>query len=188
MKRCDDARTVVLVTNVKESETLHKSAINPALQLLAQPHFAGANTEFLGALEDYRKGDIGDCLVKCGSAFESVLKVICDRKGWPYNQTDTASTLVKTVIANTSLSSPSRSSPQSPPGAAGRLCKYAVVMHNCKWRSVGASPLHSTCVGASFAKGCRPVPRGGPDGSTPIGQDHQRINHTTLPTMECINA
>jgi len=24
------------------------------------------NSEFLAALEDYRKGDIGDCLTKCG--------------------------------------------------------------------------------------------------------------------------
>jgi hypothetical protein len=88
---------------MKESEILHKDAIGPALQLLAQPHFAGANAEFLEALEDYRKGDIGDCLAKCGSAFESVLKVICHRKGWPYNQADTASALIRTVIGNTNL-------------------------------------------------------------------------------------
>lgn len=88
---------------LKESEVVDQQAIGPALQLLSQPHFASANKEFMAALEDYRKGDIGDCLVKCGSSFESVLKVICDRKGWAYNQNDTASTLVKTIIANTSL-------------------------------------------------------------------------------------
>jgi AbiJ N-terminal domain 4 len=88
---------------LKESEVLDQHAIGPALQLLSQPHFASANKEFLAALEDYRKGDMGDCLVKCGSSFESVLKIICDRKGWAYNQNDTASTLVKTIIANTSL-------------------------------------------------------------------------------------
>lgn len=88
---------------MKESEILHKYAISPALNLLAQPHFSGANAEFLTALEDYRKGDIGDCLTKCGSSLESTLKVICDRKRWSYNQTDTASTLVKTVIAHTTL-------------------------------------------------------------------------------------
>jgi uncharacterized protein DUF7014 len=87
----------------KESETMHKEAIQPALQVLAAPYFAAANKEYLAALEDYRKGDIGDCLVKCGSAFESVLKVICDRRGWPYSQTDVASTLVRTIIGNTSL-------------------------------------------------------------------------------------
>jgi hypothetical protein len=88
---------------LKESEVLNQQAIGPALELLSQPHFASANKEFLAALEDYRKGDTGDCLVKCGSSFESVLKVICDRKGWAYTQNDTASTLVKTIITNTSL-------------------------------------------------------------------------------------
>lgn len=88
---------------LQESEVLEQGAMVPALELLAQPHFASANKEFIAALEDYRKGDIGDCLVKAGSAFESVMKVICDRKGWAYNQTDTAGPLIKIIIANTSL-------------------------------------------------------------------------------------
>ena len=88
---------------MKESEVLHESAIKPALALLADKRFSGANEEFLAALEDYRKGDIGDCLTKCGSAFESVLKVVCDQRKWSYKQTDTASTLVKTVIEKTNL-------------------------------------------------------------------------------------
>jgi predicted nucleic-acid-binding protein len=88
---------------LKESEVLEQQAIEPVLELLSQPHFASANKEFLAALEDYRKGDIGDCLVKCGSSLESVMKVICHKKSWPYKQTDTAGTLAKTVIANTTL-------------------------------------------------------------------------------------
>lgn len=88
---------------VKGSEIVQQEAIAPVLQLLSQPHFKAADAEFLAALEDYRKGDIGDCLVKCGSALESVMKVICDRRKWPYRQTDTASSLVKIMIAHTSL-------------------------------------------------------------------------------------
>ncbi len=88
---------------VKDSEVLHNEAILPALLLLSQPHFASANKEFLAALEDHRKGDIGDCLVKSGSALESVMKVICDKKSWSYKQTDTAGTLIKTIIANSGL-------------------------------------------------------------------------------------
>jgi hypothetical protein len=34
-----------------------------------------------------------------------VLKVICARKKWPYSATDTASPLLKTVIANSGLES-----------------------------------------------------------------------------------
>src|ERR1035437_9522414 len=90
---------------MKESEVLHENAIAPVLSLLERPHFRGANSEYLAALEDYRKGDMPDCLTKCGSAFESVLKVICDRKGWAIKQTDTAKTLIKTVLPNTALDS-----------------------------------------------------------------------------------
>lgn len=89
----------------KDSEVVHSSAIEPALQLLRGSEFGAANKEFFEALEDFRKADYGDCLTKCGSAFESVLKVICARKRWPYNATDTASPLLKTVITNAGLES-----------------------------------------------------------------------------------
>ena len=90
---------------MKESEVLHTNATAPALALLQRPHFRGANQEFLAALEDYRKADYADCLTKCGSAFESALKVICDRKGWTYKQTDTAKTLITTFISKTQTDS-----------------------------------------------------------------------------------
>jgi hypothetical protein len=89
----------------KDSELLYRSALQPALQLLRGADYVGANTEFLEALEDYRKGDYGDCLTKCGSAFESVLKVVCARKKWPHKATDTASPLLNTVIKNSGLES-----------------------------------------------------------------------------------
>jgi hypothetical protein len=88
---------------MRESEVLHENAIAPALSLLERPHFRAANEEYLAALEDYRNGNTPDCLTKCGSAFESVLKVICDRKGWPYKQTDPAKTLINAVLPNTNL-------------------------------------------------------------------------------------
>jgi hypothetical protein len=91
---------------MRESELLHANAIAPVLTLLQRPHFANVNSEYLAALEDYRKGDYRDCLTKCGSAFESVLKVICARKGWPHDPVrDTSSTLIKTVLTNTGLES-----------------------------------------------------------------------------------
>jgi hypothetical protein len=88
---------------MKENEVLHANAVEPVLTLLQQPHFLNANNEYRAALEDYRKGDLNDCIVKCCSAFESVLKIICDRKRWSYKQTDTASVLVKTVLSKTAL-------------------------------------------------------------------------------------
>ncbi len=89
----------------KDSEVLYERAILPTLQLLREAEFSSANKEFLEGLEDFRKSDYGDCLTKCGSAFESVLKIICARKKWPYSATDTASPLLKTVVANSGLES-----------------------------------------------------------------------------------
>lgn len=87
----------------RDSEVVHTHVIEPVLKLLQAPAFKSANAEYLEALEDYRKGDLGDCLTKCGSAFESVMKVICERKGWPYKQTDTSGPLLKTILDHTKL-------------------------------------------------------------------------------------
>jgi hypothetical protein len=79
---------------------IHAEVITPALQVIADPKFKTANQEYLGALEDYRKADYGDCLTKSCSAFESIMKIICDKKGWAYTQNDTAGTLVPIMIKN----------------------------------------------------------------------------------------
>ncbi len=87
----------------KDSELLHNSAMQPALTLLAAPEFKHANDEFLKALEDQRKGDYRDCLTKCGSSFESVMKVLCTKKSIPFKETDTASTLLSALLTNSQL-------------------------------------------------------------------------------------
>ena len=87
----------------KDSELVYRSAVEPTLQLLREPDFSAANKEFLKALEDFRKEDYGDCLTKCASSFESVLKVICVRHGWSHQSTDTAAPLLRTVISNSGM-------------------------------------------------------------------------------------
>ena len=89
----------------RDNEVLDETAIQPALKLLTKPVFASANREFLEALKDYRNGDHRDCVTKCGSSFESVIKVICDQKGWSYQQNDTAETLLNNIFPQTSLES-----------------------------------------------------------------------------------
>jgi len=89
----------------KDDEVVHATVIKPALQLLADPKFKTANQEYLEALEDYKRGDYGDCLTKCCSSFESAMKILCDKKGWPYKQTDTASTLISTIMKKAGLES-----------------------------------------------------------------------------------
>jgi hypothetical protein len=100
-----DASVLVSYPRVirRDDETTYNLAIEPTLTLLRARQFASANLEFLDALEDYRKGDYGDCLTKCGSAFESTMKIICDRNGWSYSQNDTARALLMVIFQNSDL-------------------------------------------------------------------------------------
>lgn len=90
---------------MRESGIVHAHAIQPVLELLSRSEYKSANSEYLAALEDYRKDQFGDCLTKCGSALESVLKVICHRKRWTYDQNATAGALVKIYLGKTKLDS-----------------------------------------------------------------------------------
>lgn len=85
----------------RESEVVHQSAIKPALDLLSASTFGEASREFRNALVDYRQGDYQDCLTKCGSAYESVMKVICEQKDWP-PQRDAAK-LLDNILSRTNL-------------------------------------------------------------------------------------
>jgi Domain of unknown function (DUF7014) len=89
----------------REDDVIHAQAVEPTLHVLAQKGLEAAHTEFLEALADYQKMDYGDCLVKCGSSFESVLKSICHKRGWSYKQTDTAAPLLKIVLDQGGLDS-----------------------------------------------------------------------------------
>jgi hypothetical protein len=89
----------------RDDDITYNLAIEPALILLTNKKYSSANTEFLGALVDFRNKDYGDCLTKCGSAIESTLKLVCDSRGWGYNQKDTAATLIKIVVTNSDLDS-----------------------------------------------------------------------------------
>jgi len=89
----------------RESEFEYSSLVRPAITLLLDEGFSSANSEFIEALEDYRKGDYGDCLTKCASSFESTMKILCARNNWPYDDKDTASKLLRTVIDKSGLES-----------------------------------------------------------------------------------
>lgn len=89
----------------KDQQLTHAQIIKPALEFLTDPKLKTANVEFLEAFEDYKNKDYGDCLTKCCSTFESVMKIICDEKGWTYQQTDAANKLIKIIIDNSNLES-----------------------------------------------------------------------------------
>ncbi len=79
----------------KDEKTLHAETVKPCLLVLGNERFATPNAELLGAFDEYRQGKFGDAVTDAGSAFESVLKIICTEKGWPYDkERDTCSKLL----------------------------------------------------------------------------------------------
>jgi hypothetical protein len=83
-----------------DSQFLHAEVIKPALALLQDKRYQGANDEFLKAHEHYRKGEVKECLVNCLKALESTLKVICKIRGWVFQPTDTAKALLDICFKN----------------------------------------------------------------------------------------
>ena len=84
-----------------DEELIHEEVVKPALRILSQPQFAGAQEEFLKAHEQYRKGDTKDSLSNCLKTFESVMKAICDKRGWQYDKDrSTAQALIKICFDN----------------------------------------------------------------------------------------
>ncbi len=70
----------------KDDEYTHSEIVQPCLSLLRDPKFKTANEEVLKAHKEYRDGNYADAITDCGSAFETVMKTICEAKGWPYDK------------------------------------------------------------------------------------------------------
>ena len=83
-----------------DSEFIHSDVVRPALALLTQEKFSGASDEFLRAHEHYRKGRLKEAIADALKAFESVVKTICDRRGWTYQKNATASPLIGVLFTN----------------------------------------------------------------------------------------
>ena len=83
-----------------DSQWIHSEVVKPALSMLSDPMYEGANDEFLKAHEHYRTGDYKECLNECLKAFESCIKSICDTRGWVYNDGDTISPLIAVIFNN----------------------------------------------------------------------------------------
>ncbi len=90
----------------KTGQYVHESIVRPCLDVLAKPLFSGAEKEMLKAHQHYRNNLYEDSLTSCGSAFESVLKIICTEKGWPLPERPTLGPLLQTCVANGLFSEP----------------------------------------------------------------------------------
>ena len=84
-----------------DSEFIHSEAMKPALKMLSDSMYEGANAEFLSAHKHYRSKRYKGCVNDCLKSFESCLKAICDKWYWDYDKTrDTVNRLVKIVFDN----------------------------------------------------------------------------------------
>jgi len=81
-----------------DSELIHSEAVKPALRLLQQKEYAGAQEEFLEAYEHYRLANSKEALNKCLNAFESLMKAICDKRKWSYDKNDTSKKLIEICL------------------------------------------------------------------------------------------
>jgi hypothetical protein len=81
-----------------DTQLIHNEIIKPALQLLGSKAYKGANEEFLKAHEHYKHDRYQECLVDALKALESVIKSICNSKGWAYQTTDSTKKLLDIIF------------------------------------------------------------------------------------------
>jgi hypothetical protein len=81
-----------------DSQLIHEEIVRPALSMLSDPMYEGANAEFLSAHGHYRAKKYKECLNDCLKSFESTMKAICTQRGWETNVGDTANRLIKIVF------------------------------------------------------------------------------------------
>lgn len=84
-----------------DNTLLHKTVVKPALKLLFEEEFEGAEDEIRKAYEKRRKGDNKNAILEAGKAFESTMKIICDKKKYKYDKSkDTAQKLISILEQN----------------------------------------------------------------------------------------
>jgi hypothetical protein len=81
-----------------DSKLLHSEVVKPALGILNGPQYAGAQEEFLGAYEHYRHGKHKEALGEALKSLESVIKSICDKRGWEYPANATGVPLINICL------------------------------------------------------------------------------------------
>ncbi len=83
----------------RTDQYLHEEVMLPALTLLTEPQFRGAQDEFLSAHRHYREQRYKEAVADALKAFESTMKSILDERRWEYDKArDTASKLVQVLL------------------------------------------------------------------------------------------
>lgn len=84
-----------------DSQFIHADVVKPTLQILgSNTKYQGVNDEFLSAHEHYRHQHYKECLNDCLKSFESLMKALHVKRGWDFNQNDTAKKLINGCLTN----------------------------------------------------------------------------------------
>jgi hypothetical protein len=83
-----------------DAALIHVETVKPALLLLQNQLYQGAEQEFLNAFAHYRKGNFKEALNDALKSMESTMKSIYDKRNWAYNKTDPASKLINVAFDN----------------------------------------------------------------------------------------
>ena len=81
-----------------DSEVIHTEVVKPALHLLNNPEYKGAEKEFLRAHEHYRNKHYSEAMIECLKAYESTLKIILEKNNKEYSPNATADELTGKVM------------------------------------------------------------------------------------------
>lgn len=85
----------------RDEKRIHCEVVKPCLEVLTHDIFESANKELLDAFQEFKNGRYADAITDAGSAFESVLKILCREKGWAFdNDKDTCSRLLEICQSN----------------------------------------------------------------------------------------
>lgn len=83
-----------------DSQYTHTQFVIPALHLIYDEEFSGANEEFINAFSYFKKRNYEAAITEATKALESVLKLICERNNWEYEKTGAAKKLMQTLVNN----------------------------------------------------------------------------------------
>ena len=85
----------------KTNKLTHEAIVRPALNLLCDEDFRGAEDEYMNALKFFRYGENKEAILNAAKAFESFMKILCTKMGYSFEKDKiTASGLLHLLKSN----------------------------------------------------------------------------------------
>ncbi|PJZ59681.1 STM4504/CBY_0614 family protein [Leptospira adleri] len=84
-----------------DSELLHKETVQDTLKLIHGKEYLNINNEYLSAHEHFRHGRYSEAIADSLKAFESSLKLACEKRKISYDKKDTSKRLIDLLFQNT---------------------------------------------------------------------------------------